>query len=147
MLAMDQDFVSASELVAHERNSAFEVCAGRGFEVRRRQVQEVNSGCTQCCFVVAILRPQVDHRCDPVLLREFRGAFDREAAADGKLLAEPVEIRLPTAAHGIFFSELAIIIFFFIRPTLVFTADSLGVTAVSTVKDVTTKLYNCSAFV
>jgi len=82
-----------------------------------------------------------------VLLREFRGAFGREAAADGKLLAEPVEIRLPTAAHGIFFSELAIIIFFFIRPTVVFTADSLGVTAVSTVKDGTTKLYNCSALV
>ena len=121
---MDQHFASASEMVAHERNSAFEVCTGRRLEVRRRQVQEVDSGCMQCCFVVAILRPQVDHRDDPVLLREFRGAFGREAAADGKLLAQPVEIRLPTAAHSIFFSELAIIIFFFIRQLLFYCCSA-----------------------
>ena len=67
-------------------------------------------------LVVAILFAQIDDRADPVLSGKLAGTLDWEAAADGDVVREPVEIGSPLAlaAHSFFFIFSLHSIFFFI---------------------------------
>jgi hypothetical protein len=92
---MDQHLPSAVRLLSREAHALLQHLRARRLEVGRREMQKFNSRRAQPPVVVAILLPKVDDGTDTVLARKLARPLDREAAADSKLLGQPVEIRFP----------------------------------------------------
>ncbi len=60
-------------------------------------MEEEDAVAEQQGFVVAILLAQVDDRADAVITRKGRNDGGLEAAADGELVRDPVEVHLGQA--------------------------------------------------
>jgi hypothetical protein len=88
------------EVPRGERDALVEHLRRRGFEVRRRQVQEVDPDRAKPLLVIAILKPKVDDRAYPMAFGELAGALHRKAPADRQALGQPVKIRLPRGHFG-----------------------------------------------
>ena len=80
-------------------------------------------------FIVAVFLAEVDHGADAMNLGEMRRAIDRETAADGKLIRQPMEIEIPRVLivgrghEASLFFIFVLSIFFFIFELLLFCGD------------------------
>ena len=82
-------------------------------------MQEVDPGSTKPLLVVLIFLTNIDDGPDPVFAGKLLRAFYREAAANGEIVREPVEVRCPRvlgAIHRVVFIFIffTTITFFFI---------------------------------
>ena len=152
VLAVDQDLVATRQSPPHEGDTLVEHLRTCRLEVRRRQMQQIDSRFAKPLLVVAIFLPQVDDGADSMIAREVDCTIDGKATADCKLLRQPMEIgspRIPLVSHGMNFIFFFLTIFFIFFSILVvrdcFTAVSSSVIVVRKVMDGTTKLRNCSA--
>jgi hypothetical protein len=60
-------------------------------------VQQRDAVKLQELLVVPVLVAQVDDGADPVLAGEPRHVLGQEAAADGELARDPMEVRMPSS--------------------------------------------------
>lgn len=148
VLTMDQHLAAALCTVAHELHALLEMLMTGGLHVGGRQVQKLDPGGLERCSVVAFLGPQIDDGADPEALAKIPSPLDWKAAADRDSVRDPMEIRLPIAAHqSIFFFNIRMIFFFNIFGDSYNYCCFCLITAVVTVTNGTTKLRNCSASV
>ena len=117
MLTVDQHAPAFIDAAPDELDPARQHRHGRGLEIGRRQVEEVDSCSAQSLWIVAIFLTKIDDGTDAVLLRKPQRMLDRKATADRDMIGQPVEIRHPlgcATSHRRFFIIFLHRIFFFI---------------------------------
>ena len=90
--AMDEHPAPCRELLRGEGRAAVHVRLGQGAVILRGQVQQGHAVAGQRLGIVAILRPEVDHRADAVGDQVGDGV-GRKGAADRQGRRDPVEVQ------------------------------------------------------
>lgn len=115
MLAVNENFVPATNALADKGNAALQMAMRCGFKVRRGQVKQLDASSAQCRFIVTGFSAKINDGADGVDSGEIPRPFHREAGPESELIGQPMEVWSPFCSTKIifFFNVRSIFFFFF----------------------------------